>query len=93
MKVQLSSVSPISFLMIREGELLEIKRKPPKKNEFRGRLEAATESYLVFKSQTKIGMLPTKFVKENNANNFKNKCRINRVDKEKNIIIVEILLK
>ena len=76
MKVQLSSVSPISFLMIREGELLEIKRKPPNKNEFRGRLEAATESYLVFKSQTKIGMLPTKFVKENNANNFKNKTEL-----------------
>jgi hypothetical protein len=91
MEVQLSSVSPISFLMAREGELLEIKRKPPKKNEFRGTLEAATESYLVFKSQTKIGMLPTNFIKENNVINFKNKCRIYKIDKEKNIIIVRLI--
>jgi hypothetical protein len=90
MEVQLMSVSPVSFMMAKEGDLVKIKRKAPKLNEFRGTLEAATESFLIFKGETKIGMIPKIFVDDQENLWYRKKCRIVKMLSEKKIIIVEI---
>lgn len=60
--IQLASVSPISFALAKEGDLVTIKRKQSKKNEFRGhKIGFSSDSYLVFKGITKIGMIPLEY--------------------------------
>ncbi len=58
-EVQLTSVSPVAFMLAKAGDLVSIRLKKPKKNEFRGnKIGAGVDSLLVFKGITKIGMIP-----------------------------------
>ncbi len=92
MEVQLISVSPVSFMMAKEGDLVKIRRKAPKPNEFRGTLEAATESFLIFKGETKIGMVPKNFAAQQDTSWLRKKCRIVKMHSDKQIIIIKIYI-
>ena len=88
--VQLLSISPIAFSMAKEGDIVNVRKKNPRNNEFRGeKIGAATVSYLIFKGITKIGMLPEDFVSYN-LPEIRKKCKIVKMDAKKNIIEVLI---
>ncbi len=91
MLINLSSVSPVSFLLAATGDRLSIKKKLPNKFEFRGSLGKATTMYLVFKGKTKIGIIPPNYINEFELI-FTNKrtCTVKNIDAEKKIIIIEI---
>jgi hypothetical protein len=78
-------------MLAKEGDWVEIRRKPPNLKEFRGTLEAATESFLVFKGQTKIGMIPADFFKKHEKSKLKNKCKITKMDQTTSIIFIELV--
>ena len=88
MEFQLTAVSPLSFMMTKEGDVLRIEHKPPKPNEFREKIGPAAEFYLVFKGRTKIGMIPQKIATQHKELMKKKYCRIEKIDKIKSIIIV-----
>jgi hypothetical protein len=88
--VTLTSVSPIAFTLAKVGDLVEVKKKLPKANEFRGeKIGAATISFLIFKGITKIGMLPEKFVEEEGFDTIKRRCRIKTMEVKLQLIEVE----
>lgn len=88
--VYLVSVSPISFHLAKVGDLVSIKKNKPRANEFRGnKLGIATDSLLVFKGITKIGMVPTEFLKSNPCR-FLRKAKIVALDQIKNLIAIEM---
>ena len=64
MQVELISISPVSFELARIGDLVAVRKKKPKNNEYRGNLESPTDAFLIFKGVTKIGMIPNDFVKK-----------------------------
>ncbi len=89
--VALTSISPIAFSLAKVGDVVEIKKKVPRVNEFRGeKIGPGTTSFLVLKGLTKIGMLPEKFVKEQGNNFKKRSCRIKTMDLNLKLIEVEI---
>ena len=90
MEVKLQSISPISFSMIKLGDTVRIEHKPAKLNEYRDKIGPAVDCHLIFKGQTKIGMIPNNFVKNNKDYLRKKVCKISSVDKEKSIISIFI---
>jgi hypothetical protein len=58
-EIQLNSVSPIAFSLCKTGDVVTINLKKARTNEFRAKIGPATDSFLVFKNQTKVGMIPT----------------------------------
>ena len=90
MLIELTSLSPISFMLTKVGDSIEIKVKKPNKNEFRGSIGSAIEVFLVFKGPTKIGMIPTTF----DSSIFKSKKfilgKIQFIESSKKQIIIEI---
>ena len=90
MEIKLSGLSPLSFMMATEGDILEIKQKSPNPREIRISTQKPPVSYLVFKDITKIGMLPRKIVAEYGELSMKTQCRVIKIDKDTNTIIVEI---
>jgi hypothetical protein len=88
MEVQLAAISPFSFMIVKEGELVRIQRKPPKPNEYREKIGPPSECYLVVKGQTKIGMIPSDVISQHKELTQKKRCRIVKMDKDKSIIIV-----
>jgi hypothetical protein len=90
MEVKLMSVSPVSFMMAKEGDLLEIKQKVPRIGEFRGKIGAPSESFLIFKDKTKIGMIPQKILRQYGKSFIGKNCRVVKMDRNKSTIIVEI---
>jgi hypothetical protein len=90
MEVQLESVSPISFLIARIGELVRIQHKPAKVNEYREKIGPAVECYLVVKGQTKIGMIPSEVVRNHKELLRRKNCRISRIDQANSLIMVVI---
>jgi hypothetical protein len=90
MEVSLIALSPMSFLAVKEGDNLKILHKPPRHYEFREKIGPAIEYYLVFKGQTKIGMIPSAFVNKNKNLLDKKSCKIVSIDKEKSSIVIDI---
>jgi hypothetical protein len=90
MRVQLASISPVSFMIAKEGELVSIQHRPPKLNEYREKIGPAAECYLVFKGKTKLGMIPKKIVKDHKELLVKKNCRIIKIDQANSIFIVEL---
>jgi hypothetical protein len=90
MLIELTSLSPISFMLAKVGDRVEIKIKKPNKNEFRGRIGSASEVFLVFKGSTKVGMIPTSVDKTI----FKSKKiivgKIQSIESSKKQIVIEI---
>lgn len=62
--IKLLSTSPISFEVARPGDVVEIRYSPPKKNEYRASIGRSLGGFLVFKGQTKLGLIPRDIVAE-----------------------------
>ena len=90
-KITLISISPIAFSMAKVGDIVEIKKKLPRTNEFRGeKIGAASTSYLIFKGITKVGMIPTDFFIKNEDVKIKRSCKITALDVVSQTIEIEI---
>lgn len=90
MQVQLTSLSPVSYMIAKEGELLTIQHRPPRPNEYREKIGAAAECYLVFKGKTKLGMIPKKFTMDHPEFLTRKSCRIIKIDQSKSVFVVEL---
>lgn len=58
LELGLESLSPVSFMRARVGDLLRIKKKAANQREYRDKIGAAGDCLLAFKGETKIGMIP-----------------------------------
>jgi len=90
MEIKLSGVTLVSFMEAKEGDLLEIKKKSPRSGEFRFSTGPPAVSYLVYKDKTKIGVIPRKIMAKYEEPNLKKNCRVIKIDKDTNTIVVEI---
>jgi hypothetical protein len=90
MITNLSAISPVAFMLARTGDKLIIKRVLPRKNEYREKIGPAQEAFLVFKGETKIGMIPNDFVSNFDPSLLRKICRINHMDKQTNTISILI---
>lgn len=91
MTIQLTSVSPFSFDICNIGDVLSVRPVKPKPGEYRGTIGAATQSLLVFKGNTKIGMIPSNALPKESAAAIPKRCRVTDIDATKNIIAIEVL--
>lgn len=92
LEVMLKAISPVAFIFAKEGDKLLIKRNAPKLREYRDKIGPANESYLAFKGETKIGMIPLEFIKGLGNLPIKRVCKISRMEKIKDIIEVELFI-
>jgi len=88
--IPLKAISPLAFSIAREGDKALIKHKPPKLNEYRDKIGPASESYLVFKGETKLGMIPQEYINKLGAVTLKKMCRVAIMDKDSDVIVVEV---
>jgi hypothetical protein len=93
MEVQLTAISPVAYMVAKEGDMAVVKRNPPKKNEFRDKIGPATEAMLVFKGVTKIGMIPHEFIKHIGIASLKRVCQISKMDESRDVILVKLAQK
>ena len=92
-EIQLGAISPVSYLLAKDGDLAQIKAVTPRIGEYRDKIGAAEEAYLVFKGDTKIGMIPRKVVAKIGKDSITRKCRIVRMIKEDNVIVIRLFRK
>jgi hypothetical protein len=78
--VDLISISPFAFSVIKVGEQARVELKRKKMNEYRDKIGPASDCYLVFKGQTKIGMIPKIYMEKNINLLSKRVCWIKIVD-------------
>lgn len=90
MKIILTQVSPVSFMVASQGDWLRIKKTLPRLGEYRDKIGAPRECFLVFKGKTKIGMIPHDIIDEIHKDYVKERCQIVSIDKHKNIVVVEV---
>jgi hypothetical protein len=64
LEIKLSSLSPLSFEFAKAGDVVSLVRKKANKKEFRSSIGPAVDSILVFRGQTKIGMIPINIAEE-----------------------------
>jgi len=91
--IKLTAISPIAYALAKEGDWAEIKPIKPRANEYRSSIGVAREAFLVFKGNTKIGMIPREAVLQLGPTSIGRRCRIVRMDKERNLIAIAILRK
>lgn len=77
----------------RVGGVLRIRARKARLNEYRDAIGGAKDSYIVFKGETKMGIIPASKMEE--TPNFENikACRVVSVDKARQEIVVELLLR
>jgi hypothetical protein len=90
-EIELTSISPVAYVLAREGDLAEINSKKPNLREYRSSIGAAMEVFLVFKGNTKIGMIPKDVAAKLGRASIGKKCRIVRMVKENNIIVIRLI--
>lgn len=90
MEVQLKAISPVAFTFAKEGDKAVVKRNPPKLREYRDKIGPANEAFLVFKGETKIGMIPHEFIAKLGTVKFKRICSIVKMDPLSDLIIVKL---
>ena len=90
MKIVLTQTLPVSFMFAKKGDTLKIIRTFPRVGEYRDKIGTPTESYLAFKGKTKIGMIPKEIIATHGKECIKEFCKVEKIDKKNNIIIVEI---
>jgi len=91
--IELTSISPVAYILAKAGDLAVIKPMTPRANEYRANIGAASEAFLVFKGNTKIGMIPKSWVAQFGKAAIGRRCRILTMDKENNIIIIKLMRK
>jgi hypothetical protein len=90
-EIRLESVSPVVFMLVKVGQLAQVRQQMAKKNEYREKIPRVAESLLVFIGNTKIGMIPGDIVLTRGAESLIGKCRIVRMSKEDNVVGVRLL--
>ncbi len=90
METTLTGVSPVSFMVAREGDALEIRPVRPNPSEIRAKTAALGRGFLVFKDKTMIGTLPPKSIEECGPPPPGSHCRVTRMDKASSTIVVEM---
>lgn len=93
MLISLSTISPIAFTLIKVGDRLQVNRIKPKKNEYRDKIGSPKEALLVFKGQTKVGMIPFDILSNLNPEALSKICRVIRMDKLNGIIEIDVNIK
>ena len=88
--IQLTSVSPFSFIIAKEGDRARIEYKPPRKNEYREKIGPAVDCYLVLKGQTKIGMIPRSFAETNKIFLKRKVCLIKEMNQKELLVVVSL---
>ncbi len=76
-------------MLAKVGDVVDIKIKKPNKNEFRGVIGNAVDVFLVFKGQTKIGMIPINI----DTSNLDLKKNRNGKIEDMNLITKKIIIK
>ncbi len=92
-QVELTAVSPVAYILAKEGDKGLIKRSAPRLNEYRDKIGPASEVFLVFKGETKLGMIPRDFMQRFAGIPLKNVCKIVRMDKKSDKLIVQLFPK
>ena len=90
MEIKLTGLSLVSFMMAREGDVLEIRRVTPRIGRSRATTGPMSEAYLVYKDKSKIGKIPNKILEKHGKSTLKSNCRAKKVDKESNTFIIEL---
>jgi hypothetical protein len=93
MEIKLDAVSPVVFSLMNVGALADIRRQLANKNEYREKIPVVTDTLLVFRGVTKVGVIPRKKVAELGASALVGKCRIIRMEQSTNTVVVEVLPK
>jgi hypothetical protein len=88
--VQLTAVSPVAFMLAKVGDKAIVKRSAPKLNEYRDKIGPASEAYLVFKGETKIGLIPREFIGGLGDAPLRKVCRIAHMDRALDMVVVEL---
>jgi hypothetical protein len=91
LEIKLSSLSPLSFEFAKVGDAVSLVRKKANKNEFRASIGAAVDSILVFRGQTKIGMIPIK-VSDINAEYLADKfsAKVTKSEVTKKLLVITV---
>ena len=90
MDIELTSISPISFEIVKVGDIALIKIVKAKPNEYREKIGPPKDCFLVFKGPTKIGMIPLKVATEELQLIASRKCLISIVNKAANKIFISM---
>jgi hypothetical protein len=90
MDIELTSISPIAFEIVKAGDIALIKIVKAKPNEYREKIGPPKDCFLVFKGPTKIGMIPLKIATDELQLNSSRKCLISIVDKTNNKICISM---
>jgi hypothetical protein len=93
MIISLSTISPIAFTLVNVGDRLQVERIKPKKNEYRDKIGSPKEALLVFKGQTKVGMIPFDIFSIIKIEQISKICRVSRMDKLNSIIEIDVNIK
>lgn len=88
--VKLEAVSPVSFLAVKPGERLRVRHKAAKLNEYRDKIGPPSDSLLIFKGETKIGMVPAKVTRSIPPTERPKYCRVVSVDSARAIILIRL---
>jgi hypothetical protein len=88
MQISLISLSPLSFLSVKVGDKVHIGLKRANRFEFREKIGAAQDCFLVFKGATKIGMVPIGFSNLNRDLFLKSVWTVSGVDKESSTLTI-----
>jgi hypothetical protein len=86
------AVSPVVYSLAKEGDKAVIKRSPPKLREYRDKIGPAAEAFLVFKGETKIGMIPHEFINKLGDVPLKRVCRIAKMDPNLDVLVIEVFM-
>lgn len=84
MKVILTAVSPFAFEIARINRRVIIKKKKANKREYRDKIGHARDCFLVFISETKLGMIPLEIVNFDSLD--VHKWHVSKVDVNSGII-------
>ena len=90
-EITLTSTSPLSFESVKVGDRLGVAFSPPKPNEYRSKIGKAQGGFLLFRGQTKVGMIPRKVVESSSqAFSEAKTATVVVVDSEKKRLVVLI---
>ena len=92
MYIQLTAVSPIAFSLAAPGDRLRIESKAPRKNEYREKIGPPKSCYLVFKGQTKIGMIPQKIAQTSHEFLKVGTCRVKEMNESSALVIISLFI-
>ena len=92
MRIDLLAVSPFSFEVSNLECRVLIRKKLAKKNEYRDKIGAARDCFLVLIGLTKIGMIPEKYEQEIEYLPAGTKWKIVALDRKINLVTIEAIL-